>query len=129
MIAQTDRWSELLAWVHEAQQSLPLSQPSPRKQGEYRDVAEHFFALDEQYRKQVDAAAHELSATGTMPQIEGDVWRCLMMRLECAQDFLNQLLIRREGRAVVPQPDTRLTNEALRSWLLCELWHEWRRDA
>lgn len=87
-------------------------------------LLEMYFDKESRRRQQIDSLARRLAATGTLPEVQG--WDALLfyMRLECAVDFLAQLLVvDSRGRIHVPAPGSDSTDAELIEWLLIELWY------
>lgn len=86
-------------------------------------LLEMYFEQERRSAKRLDELARLLAAKGTLPEAKDWDSLLLYMRIECAWDFLAQILVEdTRGRILVPDPDSDSSDAELIEWLLIPVW-------
>lgn len=122
-------WSDYGHFLNE--QMLKVARYLPRDffQGLHRHEAlfELLFDKNAEFTPVLDSAVRSFIRIGSWPDLEMAERYFLSMRILCAMDTINIMLVGDQRKQIVADP-TGNSREEILEWLLIFTWHEWRFD-
>jgi len=121
-------WNDYGHLLDEEMRKVARYVPRDFFQGLHRHEAmfELLFDKNIELKAGVDSAVRTFIRSGAWPDLDTGERYFLGMRILCALDTINIMLVGDAQKQIVADPDA--SSEEILEWLLISTWHDWRFD-